>query len=234
MAKEYPPVDTFLLSADRQLDENGAGLVIFTSGTTGKPKGAVLRRSFFSEDTRATAEHYGFTHKDTILHVLPVHHAAGAMTAFLPFLSIGACIEFRSGSFDPAWTWNRWRQGGITVFSGVPTIYTRMMRYFEENISKQPEGERKRFEEAAATIALLCGTSTLPKPIQDFWVRVRGGKAILTRYGSTEAGAILKMPPNISNAPDGSVGTIYPGADVRLANGDEGELLIKTPFMFSK
>ena len=123
LAKEHPHPSRFLISSDRHLDENGAGLVIFTSGTTGPPKGAVHRRGFISEDTRATAEHFGISPRDVLLHVLPVHHATGAMINFFPFLGSGACIEFRSGSFDVQWMWERWRRGKLTFFSGVPTIY---------------------------------------------------------------------------------------------------------------
>lgn len=71
------PTD-FLISSEKCLDENAAGLVIFTSGTTGPPKAVVHRRTFISEDTRATAEHFGITSSDVLLHVLPVHHATGA------------------------------------------------------------------------------------------------------------------------------------------------------------
>ena len=123
LVKSSPEPKRFLISSDRHLDENNAGLVIFTSGTTGLPKGAVLRRGFISEETRATAEHFGITSSDVLLHVLPVHHATGAMINFFPFLASGACIEFRSGSFDAQWLWERWRKGGLTFFSGVPTIY---------------------------------------------------------------------------------------------------------------
>ena len=123
LARSYPEPNNFIISSERRLDENAAGLVIFTSGTTGPPKGAVHRRGFISEDTRATAEHYQIKNKDVLLHVLPVHHATGAMINFFPFLASGACIEFRSGSFDVEWLWERWRQGGLAFFSGVPTIY---------------------------------------------------------------------------------------------------------------
>lgn len=123
LSSTYPEPGHFLISCERRLDENAAGLVIFTSGTTGRPKGAVHRRGFISEDTRATAEHFGITHSDVLLHVLPVHHATGAMINFFPFLASGACVEFRSGSFDVPWMWERLRRGGLTFFSGVPTIY---------------------------------------------------------------------------------------------------------------
>lgn len=231
-----PDPSSFLISSDMVLDDNSAGLVIFTSGTSGPPKGAVLRRAFFSEDTRATAEHYGVSHRDVILHVLPVHHATGAMINFLPFLMSGACIEFRSGSFDAEWTWNRWVQGGITVFSGVPTIYTRMMRYYDQHLSKLAPQSRQRYREAAANIrVMMCGTSALPRPLQSFWTTVRNGRPILTRYGSTELSAVLKVPEHQQDGmPDGSVGTLFPGADAKLSDGDEGELLVKAPYMFSK
>lgn len=120
---QHPSPSTFLLSSNRALDDNAPGLVIFTSGTSGPPKGAVHRRSFISEDTRATAEHFELGPQDVLLHILPVHHATGAMINFFPFLASGACIEFRSGGFDAEWLWERWRMGGLTVFSGVPTVY---------------------------------------------------------------------------------------------------------------
>ncbi|KAL9084037.1 MAG: hypothetical protein Q9159_005459 [Coniocarpon cinnabarinum] len=212
----------FLISSDRHLDENGAGLVIFTSGTTGPPKGAVHRRGFITEETRAVAEHYQIGPRDVLLHVLPVHHATGAMINFFPFLASGACIEFRSGSFDPDWMWRRWRRRDLTFFSGVPTIYMRMMRYYEQHLAKMPIVERQPFEEGANSIkVMMCGTSALPRPVQHFWTQVRGGKIIHTRYGSTEAGAIFKVPLDPKGVPDGSVGEVAPGVDVRLSEGDE-------------
>ena len=226
------PAGEATISSGLVPDMNGAALVIFTSGTTGPPKGAVQRRSYIAGSGEADAEHYKITDKDTVLHVLPVHHASGVGLTFLPFLTAGACIEFRSGSFDTAWTWERWRQGGLTFFSAVPTIYMRMMRYFEENIAHQTREIREEYIAGARGIrAMLCGTSALPGPVQEFWHQIRS-KPILTRYGATEFGAVIKTDLDSDGSPQNSVGRVAEAVSLKLA--DDGQLLVKCPYMFSK
>jgi malonyl-CoA/methylmalonyl-CoA synthetase len=118
--------DDISISSDQYLDDNGPGIVIFTSGTTGPPKGSVMRRSYTFDGALAVADHFKLVEDDVMLHVLPVHHATGVGITFFPFLITGSCIEFRSGGFDEAWMWERWRLGAqdptkrITFFSGVP------------------------------------------------------------------------------------------------------------------
>jgi malonyl-CoA/methylmalonyl-CoA synthetase len=224
-----------VVSSDRVLDDNGAGLIIFTSGTTGRPKGAVWSRGVIREAARSFMDQYGITSDDVILHVLPVHHATGITITLTPFLIAGACIEFRSGSFNAEWVWNRWRQGGLTYFSGVPTIYLRMMRFFVQHIQPLSQETVVEYEKGANQFSgMFCGTSSLPAPVQQFWTSLRNGKAMLTRYGGTEFGAVLTVPLYDEGVPIGSVGKPMPGMDVKLSNGDEGEVLIKSPVMFSK
>ncbi|KAK3071403.1 hypothetical protein LTR53_008680 [Teratosphaeriaceae sp. CCFEE 6253] len=225
--------DQLITSSDPYLSDNAPGVVIFTSGTTGPPKGAVMRRGYTFEGALAVADHYRITPDDVLLHLLPVHHATGLGIMFFPFLISGALIEFKSHGFSPEWTWDRWRQGGITFFSGVPTIYMRMRRYFEQTLSKQADVDQY-LAGARQLRACLCGTSALPKPIADFWTEILG-KKILLRYGATEIGAVYKVAyDKPDSVPDGSVGTLFAGCDVRLSEGDEGEVLVKSPEMFSK
>ncbi|KAL3457028.1 hypothetical protein BJX64DRAFT_293538 [Aspergillus heterothallicus] len=220
------------ISSDTVPNINAPALVIFTSGTTGPPKGAVQRRSYLTSAAEDVIDQYRLTESDTVLHVLPVHHATGIGITFLPFLLSGACVEFRAGSFDPAWTWDRWRKGGITVFSGVPTIYMRMMREFEGRIASLPEMERAEYVAGARRLrVLLCGTSALPKPVCDFWRGILGGKDILTRYGGTEFHAVLKAGLEGGGTPVNSVGTVSPGVSLKLT---EGMILVKGPNLFSK
>jgi malonyl-CoA/methylmalonyl-CoA synthetase len=234
--KEQPiPLDSVKISTNKWLDLNAPGVVIFTSGTTGPPKAAVIRRSGMIDGGTAFAQQIGLQEGDTLLHLLPVHHATGIWVSFFPFIQTGACIEFKSGSFDPEWTWNRWRKGGLTHFTGVPTIYMRMMRYYLEHATKLPARELQSFKDAALRFKVcLCGTSALPRPIADFWTNLLG-RRIVQRYGSTELGVIFNMSadPN-EDIPDGSVGTLTYGVDVKLLEGDEGEVLAKSAYMFSK
>jgi malonyl-CoA/methylmalonyl-CoA synthetase len=228
-------VQDIIISSNPALDENAAGVIIFTSGTTGPPKGVVMRRSFVYDYALSVADHYQLTKNDTILHILPAHHATGIGINFFPFLVSGACIEFRNGSFDASWLWERWRAGGLTFFSGVPTIYMRMMRFYEQKLASLPDQERELYVHGVKNLrGLLCGSSALPAPIQKFWTEIRAGRSILTRYGATEFGAPFKVRPDEKGVPDGSVGQLEIGLDVKLSGGEEGEVLIKSPHMFGR
>ncbi|KAL4783290.1 hypothetical protein BJX76DRAFT_358153 [Aspergillus varians] len=227
------PPSSITISSNPVPNMNRAALAIFTSGTTGPPKGAVQRRSYITSAADDVADHYSLTEKDTVLHLLPVHHATGIGITFLPFLTSGATIEFRTGSFDPAWTWERWAKGGgLSVFSGVPTIYTRMMRYFESQISTLSAACQERYIQGARNLrVLLCGTSALPGPVQGFWTRILDGKPILTRYGGTEFHAVLKAGLD-GSTPMNGVGRVSPGVEIKVS--DEGMVLVKGPNLFSK
>ena len=230
------PLSKILISSDPYLDPNAPGLVIFTSGTTGPPKGAVLRKAAITDGALAQARVLGLSDQDTLLHCLPVHHATGIWINFFLFLQAGACIEFKSGPFDPMWTWERFRQGGLTYFSGVPTLYMRMMRYFEEHLTTRPAKEVDAYKMGLSGLkACLCGTSARPKPISDWWTGMLGGRRIIQRYGASEIGVVFNMSMNDhEDTPDGSVGEATIGVDVKLSEGAEGEVLVKSFHMFSK
>ena len=209
--------------------------MIFTSGTTGRPKGSVLRRAYIHESALVVADSFDITSDDILLHTLPVHHATGLGTSFFPFLNSGACIEFRTGSFDPAWVWNRLREGDITVFSGVPTMYMRLMWHYQKEVASKPASERKTYIDGVGKLrSCLCGSSALQQPLQDFWTDIRGGNPILVRYGSSEIPGCIRVPARVdkSSVPKGCVGAAAPGVDAKIS--DDGELLIKSPHMFSK
>lgn len=223
-----------ILSSDGYLNDNAAALVIFTSGTTGRPKGAVWSRGVVREAARSFMDQYEITSNSVVLHILPVHHATGITITLTPFLVAGACVEFRSGSFNAEWMWNRWRDGGLDYFSGVPTIYMRLMRYFVQHIQPLPEKEVSKYVEGANQFrGMFCGTSGLPAPVQEFWTTLRNGQPMLSRYGGTEFGSVLTVPLG-DDVPVGSVGKPMPGMDLKLSNGTEGEVLVKSPVMFSK
>ncbi|RMZ84643.1 hypothetical protein DV737_g1219, partial [Chaetothyriales sp. CBS 132003] len=228
--------ESIKISSNKYVDPNAAGFVIFTSGTTGPPKAVVLRRAAITDGALSFAQQIGLTEDDTSLHLLPVHHATGLWVGFFPWIQTGACLEFKSGSFNPEWTWNRFRRGGITLFSGVPTIWMRLMQYWHEHIVKLPSSEIEAYRTGINKIRVcMCGTSALPQPIDHFWAKLRNGRRIVLRYGCTETGVVFNMPfENNAHVPDGSVGEAMLGVDVKLSGGDEGEVLLKSSQMFSK
>lgn len=227
--------DQIQVSSDAYLDLNNTGLVIFTSGTTGPPKGACKRRGFFHDVAAGFADQYGLQEGDTVLHTLPVHHATGVTVTIIPFLQVGGCIEFRSGGFNVEWTWERFKQGGLTYYSGVPTIYMRLMQYYEQTLSKLPHGKLQEYVNGTQGFrALLCGTSALPRSLQQKWTTLRQGRPVLTRYGGTEFGNGFSVGISSKDVPDGSVGEKAPGVDLKLSNGDEGEVMMRSAIMFSK
>ncbi|KAL4888857.1 hypothetical protein BDV59DRAFT_210634 [Aspergillus ambiguus] len=229
------PPPQMIVSSDHHLDYQGAGLIIFTSGTSGPPKGAVKRRSFLDMNAQAISLWYNLQPGDVVLHTLPVHHATGIGISFLPFLLSGAAIEFQSSGFNPAQIWDRWRRGGLTVFSGVPTMYMRLMRFFEEDIKKRPPAEVSACVNAARAFRIMMsGSAALPFSLQSKWIKLLGGKRILERYGATEFSSVFSVKPGDIDNPDGSVGKAFFGLEVKLSNGDEGEILVKSPHIFTE
>lgn len=197
---EHLEAASIQVSSDARPDENAPAVVIFTSGSTGPPKGAVMPRSYVFDCALSVADFYKLTSSDVSLHVLPVHHATGVGIMFFPFLVAGGCIEFRSGSFDAKWIWERWRTGGLSFFSGVPTIYMRLMHYYREHIEGKPD--MKDYVHGARSIkTFLCGTSALPTTIADFWAKILE-KDVLLRYGGSEFGAVLCAREDDNSVPE--------------------------------
>lgn len=231
-----PDFEDISISCVDSLDSQGPGLAIFTSGTTGPPKACLLPREMLNAGSQVVSDHYELSSNDAVLHCLPVHHAAGILVSFLPYLLVGACVEFSTGSFDAAFVWSRWRDQTLTAFTGVPTMYSRLMQHYETSIASQPPYVLQGFRNGARSLRLLIsGTSAMPQPLLAKWTALTGGKRILERYGTTEFSAIFLISPHDGHlVPSGSVGRAVPGVDVRLSGGNEGEILVKCPNMFKE
>lgn len=110
----------------------------------------------------------------------------------------------------------------------------RLRRFYQIHLRKLPAHELAPYVAGAQQFrACLYGTSALPQPLNDFWTDLLQ-QNILQRYGATEFGAILKMRLGDKDTPKGSVGEIVSGVDVKLSEGNEGEILVKSPHMFMK
>lgn len=211
-------------------------LILYTSGTTGAPKGAVLGHAALAAQTGMLRQAWGWSGADRILHVLPLHHTHGLVNALLCALASGACCEFLP-RFDPAAVWARLASGEITLFMAVPTIYHRLIEHWHG----QPERERARLSEGSRRPRLMVsGSAALPVRILAEWEEITGHR-LLERYGMTEIGMALSNPLDGERRP-GTVGQPLPGVLVRLTDetgldvpgGTPGEIRVRTPGMFTE
>ena len=182
--------------------------ILYTSGTTGRSKGASLTHRNLASNALALVEAWAFTRGDVLLHALPIYHVHGLFVALHCTLLAGARMLWLP-KFDARDVVERLPDA--TVMMGVPTFYTRLLAL--------PEFTRER----CRTIRLFVSGSAplLPETFESF--RERTGQSILERYGMTETGMITSNPLDGVRAA-GTVGRPLPGISVRIA-GNDGEIL---------
>lgn len=212
-------------------------LMLFTSGTTGKPKGVVHTHGALYAQITMLHNAWGWTAADSILHVLPLHHTHGIVNKLLCALMIGARCDMRAG-FDAADVWPGLASGHYTLFMAVPTIYAKLIAHWE---SADEEKQQKWSSGVAKLRLMVSGSAALPVPVLEKWKAITS-HTLLERYGMTETGMVLSNPLHGSRLP-GCVGTPLPGNEVRLAaeTGDiittpdaQGELQVKSPALFKE
>jgi len=191
--------------------------IVYTSGTTGRSKGAMISQGNLLANARDLADVWGITAEDTLLHALPLYHIHGLFVALHPLLLAGARIELMP-AFDPKTVLRRF--GTATIFMGVPTYYSRLLAV--------PGLTR----DAVRHVRLFVSGSAPLTPATFAAFSARTGHSILERYGMTECGIICSNPldgPRLS----GAVGQPLPGYRVRIAGGAEtGVLGVKGPSLF--
>ena len=104
---------------------DGRALILYTSGTTGKPKGAVHTHGSLAAQVASLSEAWDWSADDAIPNVLPLHHTHGLVNVTLCALANGARVEMLPG-FDAEVCWRRLEEGGLTVFMAVPTVYAKL------------------------------------------------------------------------------------------------------------
>lgn len=183
--------------------------ILYTSGTTGRSKGAMLTHENLLSNARVLAETWHYGPDDVLIHALPIFHIHGLFVATNVVLHAGASMLFFE-RFDPAQIIAAMQRA--TTLMGVPTFYVRLV------------GHPGLTKEAAAKMRLfVSGSAPLLPETFHAW-KERTGHAILERYGMTETGM------NTSNPYEGeriaeTVGLPLKGVSVRIADPDTGRLL---------
>jgi malonyl-CoA/methylmalonyl-CoA synthetase len=180
--------------------------IVYTSGTTGRSKGAMLTHANLASNARTLVEIWRFTSDDVLIHALPIYHVHGLFVAINVLLMAGGTMLFLP-KFDAGQIVSLMPRA--TALMGVPTFYTRLL------------GHPGLTPEAVKSMRLfVSGSAPLLAETHREW-RVRTGHAILERYGMTETGM------NISNPYDGeriagTVGLPLPGVELRIADPETG------------
>lgn len=173
--------------AGKSRDPNKPALIIFTSGTTGKPKGSAMRRYSLLASALTQIWRNEINERFVIIQLLPTHHATGLLVNTVPTLVGGGTVEFTRPKFDVARTWERIRQGSIKSISAVPTIYVRLLQHWEDVLAHHHDREQYR-SGMCGIEQFHCGSSALPRHVSARWSEVFPGTRMIERYGGTEFG----------------------------------------------
>jgi malonyl-CoA/methylmalonyl-CoA synthetase len=231
---EASPSARELAAGESRGSGDRAALILYTSGTTSRPKGVVWTHRGLAAQIGTLVEAWGWGPADRALHVLPLHHVHGIVNVLLCALWAGAACEMLP-RFTAEAVWRRLASGEVTVFMAVPTIYARLLAAWEA----APAATRRRWSEGARRLRLMVsGSAALPVQTLERW-REATGHTLLERYGMTEIGMALSNPLAGERVP-GAVGRPLPGVEVRLvdeagravAEGEPGQLLVRGPGLF--
>jgi malonyl-CoA/methylmalonyl-CoA synthetase len=210
-----------------------AAMLVYTSGTTGPPKGAVVSHGNLDAQTRSLREAWAWTGEDRIANILPLHHVHGQMCVVGSALASGATLELFDG-FNAEQVWQRWGADPdslppLSLFMAVPTIYHRLAQFAATELS---DALRDRALAALRSPAnggpmrlMVSGSAALPAATRRRWREVTGGQQdLLERYGMTELGMVLSQPypPPNANQATGTVGRPLPLVKADVAPLDDG------------
>ena len=200
-AKAKPEFDT----VPRANDDLAA--ILYTSGTTGRSKGAMLSHDNLASNSLALVDYWRFTDKDVLIHALPIYHTHGLFVASNVTLFARAAMIFLP-KFDPELIVKLMSRA--TVLMGVPTFYTRLLQ--SAALTRQAASPMRLF---------ISGSAPLLADTHREW-SARTGFAILERYGMTETNMNTSNPYDGDRVP-GAVGRSLPGVSVRVTDPETGK-----------
>src|SRR5271156_5575043 len=180
--------------------------ILYTSGTTGRSKGAMLTHENLTSNALTLIDCWRFTSADRLIHALPVFHTHGLFVAINVALLSGATMIYMN-RFDPDAVIAA--MPGATSLMGVPTFYTRLLDH--ARLDRATSANMRLF---------VSGSAPLLAETHHAW-RERTGFSILERYGMTETNMIASNPYDGERRP-GTVGFALPGVSVRIAPPDDG------------
>ena len=191
-------------------------MILYTSGTTSKPKGVVATHTCIQAQIESLIEAWHWAADDRIPLFLPLHHIHGIINIMLCALWSGAEID-AFPRFDLHSILHRVSDNAYTVFMAVPTIYVKLIETLEAVSDRQRQSIVSGFADMRLMIS---GSAALPSSVHQKWAELTG-QELLERYGMTEIGMALSNPYHGQRRP-GAVGKPLPGVRIRLMS-EQGE-----------
>ncbi len=188
---------------------NDLAAILYTSGTTGRSKGAMLSHDNLASNSLSLVGYWRFTKDDVLIHALPIYHTHGLFVASNVTLFARASMIFLP-KFDPDLIIKLMARA--TVMMGVPTFYTRLLQH--QGLSKQATEHMRLF---------ISGSAPLLADTHREWF-ARTGHAVLERYGMTETNMNTSNPYDGERVP-GAVGFPLPGVSVRVTDPETAKEL---------
>jgi malonyl-CoA/methylmalonyl-CoA synthetase len=212
------------------------GMILYTSGTTNKPKGVVTTHANLEAQISTLVQSWKWSANDHILCVLPLHHVHGIVNVVSCSLWSGATCEFLP-SFSAEAIFNIFLQGKLNVFMAVPTIYFKLIAHWES----LPAEKQVELTNCMQQFRLMvCGSAALPVSVMEKWKHI-SGQVLLERYGMTEIGMAISNPYD-GERKAGYVGLPLPGVAIKLvdenyhqvAANEPGEIIVKGANVFNE
>lgn len=201
-----------------QIEPSRRAMMVFTSGTTNKPKGVVTTHANIAAQITTLLDAWAWAEEDSIPLFLPLHHVHGIINVLNCGLWAGAKIDLFP-KFDMARIGAEVASGAYSVFMAVPTIYVKLIQYLDALDGM----EAQRICEGFGAMRLnVSGSAACPVPLFEQWQALTG-QVLLERYGMTEIGMALSNPYDGPRRA-GHVGQPLPGVDVILV-GENGETI---------
>jgi malonyl-CoA/methylmalonyl-CoA synthetase len=197
--------------SDEYREDNDLAAILYTSGTTGRSKGAMLSYRNLTSNALTLVDYWGFSERDVLLHALPIFHTHGLFVATNVTLFAGSSMvflpKFETGEVLAALP-------TATVMMGVPTFYIRLLQ--SDSLTREACAHMRLF---------ISGSAPLLSDTHTQWLN-RTGHTILERYGMTETNMITSNPLE-GRRVAGTVGFPLPGVKLQIADPETGNLLPK-------
>ena len=199
-----------------ELTPDRRAMILYTSGTTSKPKGVVTTHAHIAAQIESLIKAWEWHPSDRIPLFLPMHHIHGIINVTSCALWAGATIE-PFAKFDQPAILDRVKGDAYSLFMAVPTIYVKLIQALEAATPADRAAVVAGFQRMRLMVS---GSAALPASVHEKWTALTGQK-LLERYGMTEIGMAISNPLHGERRP-GAVGQALPGVEIRLKaeNGD--------------